>query len=198
MNPSVETPAARERDLNSLYVLAVMVVLIIVTMTFGALIVAFYFRSQVALNWNHIVLPPVLWFSTAVLLVSSAVSEVARRRLRAGDQRGFFRLACVTTALSALFLTGQLTAWVQILKTGVLLDKNPHPSFVFLFSGLHGAHILAGIAGWVWLLMRTRVPASGRKYQMNTRVVANAVTIFWHYLDLLWIVLFVLLLTWRR
>ena len=198
MNPTVENPAARERDLNSLYVLTVIVVLIIVTMTFGALIVAFFFRSQVSLNWNHIVLPPVLWFTTAVLLGSSVVSEVARRRLRAGDQSGFFRWTCGTTALSLLFLTGQLIAWVQILRTGVLLDKNPHPSFVFIFSGLHGMHILAGLAGWIWLLLRTREPASGRKYQMNTRVMANAVSIFWHYLDFVWIVLFALLLTWRR
>jgi heme/copper-type cytochrome/quinol oxidase subunit 3 len=49
-----------------------------------------------------------------------------------------------------------------------------------------------------YLVFRTREPASGPKYQMNTRVIANGVSIFWHYLDFLWIVLFTLLLTWRR
>jgi heme/copper-type cytochrome/quinol oxidase subunit 3 len=58
-------------------------------------------------------------------------------------------------------------------------------------------HIVAGLAGLAYLLVRTRVPASGPKYQMTTRVVAKGVSLFWHYLDFLWIVLFVLLLTWR-
>jgi len=59
-------------------------------------------------------------------------------------------------------------------------------------------HIVAGLGGLIYLLVRTRVPASGPKYQMTTRVVASGVAVFWHYLDFLWVVLFVLLLTWRQ
>ncbi|HEX4809828.1 MAG TPA: cytochrome c oxidase subunit 3 [Bryobacteraceae bacterium] len=189
---------ARERDLNSLYVLTVTVVLATVTMTFGALILAFLLRSQVSLNWNHVALPRTLWVSTAILLASSATCEFARRRLRHRDQSAFFRLTAVTTALAVLFLASQTTAWLQMISRGILMDRNPHPGFVFIFSGLHAAHILLGTAGFVWLLTRTKEPATGPKYQMNTRVIANAVAIFWHYLDFLWIVLFVLLLTWRQ
>jgi cytochrome c oxidase subunit 3 len=85
-----------------------------------------------------------------------------------------------------------------MLRRGIFMDRNPHPGFVFIFSGLHAAHILVGIAGFVWLLLRTREPASGPKYQINTRVIANAVSIFWHYLDALWVLLFLLLLTWGQ
>jgi cytochrome c oxidase subunit 3 len=196
--PSSTDFIARERDLNSLSVLTVTVVLATVTMTFGAMIAVFLIRSQAPLFWGRISLPRLLWFTTAVLLASSVTLEMARKRLGRNDQRGFFRLMAWTTALGLIFLAGQIAAWLQILHSGVILAKNPHSWFIFLFTGLHAVHILVGLGGLAYLLVRTREPASGPKYQMNTRVVANGVSIFWHYLDFLWIVLFTLLLTWRR
>jgi cytochrome c oxidase subunit 3 len=196
--PSSTDFIARERDLNSLSVLTVTVVLATVTMTFGAMIAVFLIRSQAPLFWGRISLPRLLWFTTAVLLASSVTLEMARKRLGRNDQRGFFRLMAWTTALGLIFLAGQIAAWLKILHSGVILAKNPHSWFIFLFTGLHAVHILVGLGGLAYLLVRTREPASGPKYQMNTRVVANGVSIFWHYLDFLWIVLFTLLLTWRR
>ncbi|MBV9302309.1 MAG: cytochrome c oxidase subunit 3 [Acidobacteriaceae bacterium] len=197
MSPATDS-IARERDLNSLSVLTVTIALATVTMTFGAMIAAFLIRSLAPRFWHPITLPRILWATTAILLSSSITFEAARRRLRRNDQPGFFRLMTWTTALGVVFLAGQITAWFQILRSGVILTRNPHSWFIFLFTGLHGLHILAGLAGLGYLLFRTYEPASGPKYQMNTRVIANAVSIFWHYLDFLWIVLFVLLLAWRR
>ena len=195
---SVTESATRERDLISLTRVTTIVVLAIVTMTFGAMIAIFIGRSEGPLFWGHIQVPKVLWATTAILLASSILFESARRRLRAHDQRGFFRLTAYTAGLGLLFLAGQVTAWFQILHSGVVLAKNPHSWFIFLFTGLHGMHIVAGLAGLIYLLGRSRVPASGPKYQMTPRAVASGVSIFWHYLDLLWIVLFVLLLSWRQ
>ena len=194
---ATDTPA-RERELNSLSVLTAIIVLGTVTMTFGAMIAVFVIRSQAPLFWGRISLPPVLWATTAVLLGSSITFEAARRHLLKGDQGGFFRLMTWTTGLGLGFLVGQIAAWLQILHSGVILARNPHSWFIFLFTGLHGLHIIAGLGGLVYLLIRTRRPASGPRYQMNTRVAATGVSIFWHYLDFLWIVLFTLLLTWHR
>jgi cytochrome c oxidase subunit 3 len=188
---------ARERDLNSLSMFTAGVVLATVTMTFAAMIAIFLVRSQSPSFWGHIKVPRVLWATTAVLLASSGTFEMARRRLARDDQREFFRLMAWTTGLGMLFLAGQIAAWLQILHSGVILARNPHSWFIFFFTGLHGLHILVGLAGLIYLLIRTREPASGPRYQMKTRVAANGVALFWHYLDFLWIVLFVLLLTWR-
>ena len=189
---------ARERDLNSLSVLTVTVVLATVTMTFGAIIAVFLIRSQAPRFWGRISVPRLLWVTTAILLASSATLEAARRHLLRRDQPGFFRLITWTTALGLIFLVGQIASCFQILRSGVVLANNPHSWFIFLFTGLHALHILVGLGGLAYLVFRTREPASGPKYQMNTRVIANGVSIFWHYLDFLWIVLFTLLLTWRR
>lgn len=192
-------PATRERELNSLSIITAVVVLATVTMTFGAMITVFIVRSQAALFWGHLRVPRVLWATTAILLASSFFFEQARRKLvRDHDQRAFFKLTAWTTGLGFAFLLGQLSAWLEVLHSGIILARNPHSWFIFLFTGLHGLHIVLGLGGLIYLLLRTRTPASGPKYQMTTRVVTNGVSIFWHYLDFLWIVLFVLLLTWRK
>jgi cytochrome c oxidase subunit 3 len=178
--------------------LTVIVVLATITMTFGALIAVFFIRAEKNMFWGHLRIPSILWATTALLAASSATLEAAGRRLRRDDRAGFFRLTAWTTALAGLFLAGQLAAWIQVLDSGIVLARNPHAWFIFLFSGLHGLHILLGLGGLVYLLARTREAASGPKYQMKTRAIANGVSIFWHYLDFLWVVLFTLLLTWRR
>ena len=188
----------KERELNSLSLLTVSVVLATVTMTFGAIIAVFVIRSQAPLFWGPLKIPGILWVTTAVLFASSATFDTARRKLARNDQHRFFLWTAWTAGLGLLFLAGQLTAWFQILHAGVVLTRNPHTWFIFLFSGLHGLHIVVGLAGLGYLLVRTRFPASGPRYQMKTRIITNGVSVFWHYLDFVWIVLFVLLLTWRR
>lgn len=184
--------------MNSLSTLTAVVVLATVTMTFGAMIAVFVVRSEAPRFWGHLELPKVLWFTTAALLTSSATLENARRALSHNDVRRAFRFLTWTTALATFFLLGQGLAWVEVLHSGISLQHNPHSWFVFLFTGLHGLHIVLGIAGLVYLLIRTREPASGPKYQMKTRVVTHGVSLFWHYLDFLWVLLFTLLLIWRR
>lgn len=194
---SVTEPVNRQRELNSLSIFTVVVLLATVTMTFGALIAVFVIRSNSQHFWGHIRIPGVLWGTTAALLASSATFEAARRQLARNHQSGFFKLTAWTTALGTLFLIGQIIAWFQILHTGIILARNPHSWFIFLFTGLHGLHIVAGLAGLAYLLFRTREPASGPKYQMQTRAVASGVAVFWHYLDFMWLLLFALLLFWK-
>ena len=184
--------------MNSTSQITVIVILATVTMTFGAMIGVFMYRSLAPKYWGHVQMPALLWITTALLLASSYTFEKARRVLAVNDQRGFYRWMQWTFGLAAVFLAGQVLALWQLLHGGLVLAKNPHSWFIFLFSGLHGAHIIGGLLGIAYLLVRTREPAGGPKYQVQTRVVAKAVAICWHYLDFLWIVMFVLLLTWKR
>jgi cytochrome c oxidase subunit III len=195
---SVTQATDRQKELNSLSIFTVIVILATVTMTFGALITVFVMRSENEHLWGPIELPGILWATTAILLMSSMTFESAKRRLAQDDQRAFFRLVASTTGLGVLFLIGQIIAGLQILHSGVILAHNAHSWFIFLFTGLHALHILAGLAGLMYLLSRTWRPASGPKYRIHTRAVANGVAVFWHYLDFVWFLLFALLLFWRR
>ena len=184
----------REKQLNGLYTIGLIGTLAFVTVTFAALVVVFVIRSRNSFNWTGIILPPVLWADTLLLIASSLTYEKGHAKLRKDDQLGFYRWTLCSFGLGVLFLVGQLAAWWQILRAGQLVTNNPHSSFFFILSGMHGLHIIVGLAGLGALLYRTHEPASGPKWQMNTRVLANAVAVFWHYLDGLWVVLFGLLL----
>lgn len=195
---SASESVARERELNSLYIVTVVVLLVIVTATFGSLIFAFWWRSQNNYLWNHLHIPSLLWGTTAVLLASSYKLERARKAIGADEYPAFYRAVQITTGLGALFLLGQGAAWWQVMHSNVVLAKDKHSWFIFLFSGLHAIHIVAGVGALGYLLYRAREPVSGPRYQMTTRAYTNALALFWHYLGFVWIVLFALLLTWRR
>jgi cytochrome c oxidase subunit 3 len=189
---------ARERELNSLYMVTVVVLLVIVTATFGALIFVFWWRSQNSYLWNHIQIPWLLWATTGILLASSLMLERSRSALKADQHAIFYRDLQLATGLGVLFLLGQGAAWLQVMDSNVVLARDKHSWFIFLFSGLHAIHILAGLGALGYLLYRARERVSGPKHQMTTRAFANALTIFWHYLGFVWVVLFGLLVLWRR
>ncbi len=198
MTTTAPEMAARERELNSLYIVTVIVLLVIVTATFGSLIFAFWWRSQNGYLWDHLHIPPLLWLTTAILIASSVMLERARASVKADRHAPFYRAVQWTTGLGVLFLFGQGAAWMQVMHSNVVLAKDKHSWFIFLFSGLHAIHILAGLGALGYLLYRAREPVSGPRYQMTTRAYTNALALFWHYLGFVWIVLFAILLAWRR
>lgn len=189
--------AARERELNSLYIVTVVVILVVVTATFGALIFVFWWRSQNQYLWEHLQIPSLLWLTTLILLASSVLLERARKAMRT-NQPLFYRDLQWTTGLGVLFLIGQACAWLQVMHSNAGLANDKHHFFILLFSGIHGVHIVAGLGALGYLVYRAHEQVSGPRYQMTTRAYTNAFSIFWHYLGFVWIVLFVLLLTWRR
>ena len=198
MEIATEDMVARERNLKSLSNITLIVTLTGVSMTFGALIVVFMMRALREQFWTHIQLPGILWFSTLILLSSSVLFHLSMNRLKTGESEAFHRLITWTIGAGAVFLLSQVIAGIQILRSGVILDNNPHSWFIFLFSGLHGLHIVAGLIGLGVLWHRTRERVTGPRYQLGTRTAAHAVGVFWHYMDVMWIILFGLLIFWRR
>lgn len=196
MEPSTVN-ALPERELNSTALLTVALVLAAVTMTFGALITVFFVRSEGREFWGHLHVPVTLWITTLILLASSVPMERARRAVYEGNRTIAYREFRLNFGMGLLFLLGQVVAWFQVLSSGVSLKNNPHSWFIFLFAAMHGLHILVGLAGVGVLAYRTHEPVSGRKYQARTRAIALGVSIFWHFLGFLWVVLFALLLLWK-
>ena len=152
---------------------------------FTALVLAYYWRSKTPPYWKPIQLPNTLWLSTALILASSGTFEAARRVFRHGKWRLSSHLLLATASLGAGFLASQLTAWRQLVLEGAYLAENPHSSFFYLFTGLHGAHLLGGlVALFVVVLGRSK-----------RRELVDVVAYYWHFLGVLWIALFAVLLT---
>jgi len=168
-----------------------------ILMLFVALTSAYIVRSASSDDWHRIAMPKILWFSTALLLVSSVTIEFSRRSLKRSDNSAYVRWLINTAILGLAFVGSQLIAWRQLVKQGVYMAANPYNSFFYLFTAAHGLHVLGGLGGLTYLVIRTRAPRHTAEAELRRVGAADAATIYWHFMDFLWIGLFLLLMFWK-
>jgi cytochrome c oxidase subunit III len=168
-----------------------------VVMLFTALTSAYIVRSASSNDWLPIAMPRVLWLSTALILISSVTMEVSRRSLKHERDAGYGRWLIITIALGLAFLATQLFAWRQLARQGVYMASNPYNSFFYLFTAAHGLHLLGGILALGYLLLRTTEKRATVEGELRRVGAAGAATIYWHFMDALWVALFLLLFLWK-
>ena len=165
-------------------------------MLFVALTSAYIVRSASANDWKPLAIPKVLWLSTTLILISSVTIEVSRHFLKRQRDARYRQWLVLTTVLGLGFLASQVLAWRQLVRQGAYLASNPYNSFFYLFTGAHGLHLLGGILALSYLLMRTTKKRATVDGELRRVGAADAVTIYWHFMDVLWVGLFALLMFW--
>ncbi|MBI2192788.1 MAG: cytochrome c oxidase subunit 3 [Planctomycetes bacterium] len=159
-----------------------------ISMMFAAFTSAYVFRHGVSAAWPVIPPPKLTAFNTFLLLLSSAVLEGARRLANSGRTRAGRGLLALAALLGFAFLAGQCIAWRQLARQGITLDTNPHSSFFYMLSGVHGVHAAGGVSALLWLSGR----ACLRKAEWPFHAVGLA-AVYWHFVGALWVYLVVLL-----
>lgn len=162
-------------------------------MLFAAFASSYIVRRGISGDWRALELPSILWLNTAVLLASSAALEFARRGLLREAREAFKGWWLAGTALGLAFLGGQALAWRELWAQGIFQDTNPSHSFFYLLTYLHALHLVAGMLALLWVANRF----SRLSVQAGRSVGADLATIYWHFLDALWIALLVLFLVCR-
>lgn len=141
-------------------------------------------------DWVPLAEPFLLWINTGVLIVSSIAWQKARGDLRAG-RMDKLRITLTAGGLLALvFLAGQLTVWRQLIGSGQFAAVGPAIAFFYLITAMHGLHLLGGL--FFWWRTTAKVLNGGKAEEIATGV--NLCAVYWHYLLLVWIVMFGLLL----
>jgi len=168
-----------------------------ILMLFVALTSAYIVRSASSDDWHRIAMPKVLWLSTALLIVSSVTIELARRSLKQRNDPAYGRWLINTVVLGIGFVVSQLFAWRQLVKQGAYVSTNPYNSFFYLFTAAHGVHVLGGLSALAYLVIRTRTMRQAIDGELRRAGAADAVAIYWHFMDVLWIALFMLLMLWK-
>lgn len=159
-----------------------------ILMFFMALTSSYLVRKGMGGDWQPVRMPAILWLNTLVLLVSSATIEVARRRLGARTIDSFRRWWALTTGLGIVFLIGQVMAWRQLHAAGVFVKSNPSSSFFYTLTAAHGLHLAGGIAALLYVAFR-----AWQRSRITQGTAAELTSIYWHFMDGLWIFLFLLL-----
>jgi cytochrome c oxidase subunit 3 len=158
-------------------------------MSFAALTSAMVVRGSAAPDWQHFRLPPILYFNTLVLLASSLTLASARRRITPVSAVDGLPRLYVTLGLGLLFVTGQVVAWSRLAAQGLFLATSPSSAFFYVFTALHGLHVLGGLAGLVYVARRLRRAAGG---PVPTTAL-GAAALYWHFMDVLWLYLLIIL-----
>ncbi len=159
-----------------------------ILMFFMALTSSYIVRKGLGAGWQTVRLPRILWLNTLVLLASSATIEIARQKHSAGARDSFRRWWALTTGLGVVFLAGQVMAWRQLHAAGVFLAGNPASSFFYVLTAAHGAHLLGGVVALLYVAFR-----AWQRARINQSTAAELASIYWHFMDGLWVFLFVLL-----
>jgi cytochrome c oxidase subunit 3 len=142
-------------------------------------------------DWKPMFWPPLLWFNTGVLMLSSAAWEWARVAGRQGHRDNLRTALLAGGVLALVFLAGQLTVWRQLERAGCGITATTMSAFFYLITGLHGLHLLGGVAVWG----RTTVKVLAGSGVAEVRQSVDLCTIYWHFLLLVWLVMFGLLLS---
>jgi cytochrome c oxidase subunit 3 len=173
--------------------IGLLILLAVITSLFGLFISAYWMRMEHAHgDWNPLAVPRLLWLNTGLLMLSSAGMQWARAAAKRG-QADRVRIALLAGGMLAwAFLAGQLVAWRQLNASGYFLASNPAVAFFYLLTGVHGLHLLGGL--FVWGKTVARMARPGVEL-VDLRLSVELCTVYWHYLLLVWLVLFAVLLS---
>lgn len=159
-------------------------------MIFAALTSAWIVREGQK-KWFDFELPQVFWYSTAILLVSSITVNLAQMSAKKGDFKRAALMLALTLGLGVVFTVMQISGWGQLAGQGIRFvdPNNLSGSFFIVITGTHLAHLLAGLV----TLLVSFVKSLRGKYTVHNYLGIKLTAIFWHFLDLLWLYLFVFL-----
>ncbi len=128
--------------------------------------------------------------NTVILLSSSAVIQFAERAISRGQLNKFRWLWLMTSLMGAYFLVGEGIEWSHLgfgLTTGLV------GATFYIITGFHGLHVTSGIILQLIMLVRSFIPGNYNQGYFGVR----ATTLFWHFVDVIWVIVFSLLYLWR-
>lgn len=141
-------------------------------------------------DWRNVAIPSLFWMNTFVLLASSVTMDLTRRRVREGQMAPTKFWVSATGILGLTFIVGQWVAWGQLVEAGVYLRTTLHSSFLYVITGAHALHLLGGVAAISYVLLQT----FRNQYTASNHEPVLLCATYWHFMDGLWVYLFLLLI----
>ncbi|MFN0015598.1 MAG: heme-copper oxidase subunit III [Saprospiraceae bacterium] len=170
---------------------ALWVAIATIIMMFGAFTSAYVVR-RAAGNWYEFKLPDIFFMNTLVIVASSVTLHASYRAFLKGAEKPYKSLLAVTFVLGIAFVVLQYMGWNAMTAMGATFTTNPSSSFVYVISGLHAAHVLGGVAALVVAMAHAHLLPF--KPTPRRRLRFELVVHYWHFVDALWVYLFMFFL----
>jgi cytochrome c oxidase subunit 3 len=139
--------------------------------------------------WQPFTNPIKLWYNTAALMLGSIALQWAKLSVLANHLDRALAGIILGIFFSLSFLMGQLLVWNQLYDLGYVITSNPANSYFYLFTAVHGVHILGGLAA----LFKVTYQFMQKKSLTQLSAGISLCTSYWHFLFVVWLLLFALL-----
>jgi cytochrome c oxidase subunit 3 len=165
------------------------VFLVVVTVIFTLTTIAYVDRMMLA-NWRPMPEPWVLWLNTGLLIAASVAMQWARTNTTRDNLDGVRNGLIYGGIFTFAFLGGQFYVWQQLVGLGYYANLSTANAFFYLVTALHGAHMVGGLVAWGRSFARMRKISTSGSSITDLRLSVELCTTYWHYLLLIWLVLF--------
>ncbi len=196
--PFERAPVSETEDNFAFHPYNVYLVLLLIGLSvlFLALTVAFVY-TRIEKGMPPILLPPIFLFNTLILLGSSATMVWAKRCYLADHTKKYQQALIATIVLSFVFMGAQMVAWRTLFSQDIFINTDVSASYLYVISGLHFAHVIGGLPFLGLFLYKAKKqmkePVSVLVYfsDPEKRLKLRLLTIYWHFLDGLWVYLII-------
>jgi cytochrome c oxidase subunit 3 len=142
-------------------------------------------------DWTPLPRPRLLMLNTALLVGASLAMEWTLQAARRGDPVRLRKGLAASGLLTMGFLVGQLVVWSQLNAAGYFLSTSAATAFFYLFTAVHGLHVLGGLVAWARASARAWRGSDAERVKLAVELCAT----YWHYLLAVWVVLYALLVS---
>ena len=169
---------------------ALYVLMAVIGVLFSLFSVAYIGRMAYG-DWRILPEPSLLWFNTGVIMLSSLAFSRATVNAREGDIKRTREYLLMAGVLTFGFIIGQLFVWRELVSFGYFVSTNPSYAFFYLLTALHILHLFGGLIAWLFVTYKSFIP---QKETSEFSLKVNLCAIYWHFLLIVWTLLFVMLL----
>jgi cytochrome c oxidase subunit III len=151
-----------------------------------------YIVSKSASTWLYFDLPAPFWFSTGIILLSSLTMKLAMSAVKSGNYSGTSNYILITLLLGLVFAVLQFWGWSDMISQKIFFagkSSNSAGSYMYVITGLHLAHLLGGLIA----LLVSYNKSLSLKYTVEKHAGLTLTSTYWHFLDILWVYLFLFL-----
>ena len=169
---------------------ALYVLMAVIGVLFSLFSVAYIGRMAYG-DWRTLPEPTLLWLNTAIIMLSSISFHQATKNAKENQIKKSREYLLLSGVLTFGFIVGQLFVWRELVSFGYFASTNPSYAFFYLLTALHILHLAGGLIAWTIVTIKSFIP---QKETSDFALKVNLCAVYWHFLLIVWALLFTMLL----
>ncbi|WP_415303748.1 cytochrome c oxidase subunit 3 [Candidatus Pelagibacter sp. Uisw_090] len=175
----------------SLQTSAVIVIFGVSTVLFTLVVTGYLYSIPVTQDTEYLLKPNLLWLNTLVLLYVAYFFNKITNDLKKNNFEKIKKNLLIVGFLSYAFLFGQIFFWFQLMENGNYVSTNNYFSSFYIFTALHGLHLLGGL--FFWGKVFSKVNKLKKEQIINSQKSIDALSLYWTFLLIVWFVFFLIM-----